>query len=75
MSTEFLDRLARELKANKSLSCRRAIQRILALVKTNCEYGEYSSQTEAENGFRKLVERDHTWNESQLRDCQYRGAA
>jgi hypothetical protein len=74
MSTEFLDRLATQLKANKNSACRRAIQGILALVKTNCEYGQYSSQAEAENGFRKLVERDHTWNESQLRD-QYRLAA
>ena len=74
MSTEFLDRLAAQLKANKSSACRRAIQGILALVKTNCEYGQYSSQTEAENGLRKLVECDHTWNEPRLRD-QYRGAA
>jgi hypothetical protein len=28
MSTEFLDRLASQLKVNKSAACRRAIQRI-----------------------------------------------
>jgi hypothetical protein len=34
VSTDFLDRLASQLRANKSAACRRAIQRILAIVKT-----------------------------------------
>jgi hypothetical protein len=33
MSTSFLDRLATQLKSNKSAACRRAIQRILDVVK------------------------------------------
>lgn len=58
MSTGFLDRLATQLKTNKSAACRRAIQRILETVKKNYEDGRYRSQTEAESEFRKLVERD-----------------
>lgn len=58
MSTGFLDRLATQLKTNKSAACRRAIQRILETVKKNYEDGRYRSQTEAESEFRKLIERD-----------------
>jgi hypothetical protein len=54
--TEYLDRLALQLKAGKNPNCRRAINRILADVKKRCQKGEYSSQTEAENAFRKFVE-------------------
>ena len=39
MSTQFLNYLAAELKADKSAACRRAIQRILATVKRNYEAG------------------------------------
>lgn len=55
MSTGFLDRLATQLKTNKSAACRRAIQRILETVKKNYEDGRYRSQTEAESEFRKLL--------------------
>jgi len=35
--SSFLDRLATQLKANESASCRRAVQRILALMKKDYE--------------------------------------
>ena len=54
MSTDFLDRLASQLKANKSAACRRAIQRILAVVKKNLEDGKYENDVEAEADFRQL---------------------
>jgi hypothetical protein len=40
METGFLDRLANQLKANKSATCRRAIQRILVRIKDHCESGQ-----------------------------------
>jgi hypothetical protein len=58
MSTEFLDRLATELKIGKSAACRRAIQRILDRMKQHYESGQYRSTTEAENEFRRLVGTD-----------------
>jgi len=58
VSTGFLDRLASELRANKSAACRRAIQRILAIVKNNFEGGKYENDVEAEADFRQLVDRD-----------------
>ena len=58
METGFLDRLANQLKANKSASCRRAIERILVRIKDHCESGQYQSTTDAENEFRRLVESD-----------------
>jgi hypothetical protein len=58
MSTNFLDHLATQLKTNKSAACRRAIQRILDVVKQKYENGEYASQPEAESNFRNLVEKE-----------------
>jgi hypothetical protein len=58
MSTDFLDRLATQLKTNKSALCRRAIQRILAVVKKNFADGKYENDVEAEADFRQLVDRD-----------------
>jgi hypothetical protein len=58
VSTDFLDRLATQLKTNKSALCRRAIQRILAVVKKNFEDGKYKNDVEAEADFRQLVDRD-----------------
>ena len=58
VSTDFLDRLATQLKTNKSALCRRAIQRILAVVKKNFEDGKYENDVEAEADFRRLVDRD-----------------
>ncbi len=58
VSTDFLDRLSTQLKANKSAACRRAIQRILAVVKENFEDGKYKNHVEAEAEFLQLVNRD-----------------
>jgi hypothetical protein len=58
VSTDFLDRLASQLRANKSPACRRAVQRILAIVKNNVNDGKYKNDVEAEADFRHLVERD-----------------
>jgi len=58
VSTDFLDRLARQLRVNKSAACRRAIQRILAVVKKNFEDGKYKNDVEAKADFRQLVDRD-----------------
>ncbi len=58
VSTDFLERLANQLRANKSAACRRAIQRILAVVKKNFEDGKYKNDVEAEADFHQLVNRD-----------------
>ena len=58
MSTDFLERLASQLKVNKSAACRRAIQLILAVVKKTFEDGKYKNAVEAEADFRQLVNRD-----------------
>jgi hypothetical protein len=58
MSAGFLDRLATQLRVNKSSACRRAIQRILAVVKENFEADKYKSPVEAESDFRELVDRE-----------------
>jgi len=58
VSTDFLDRLATQLRANKSAACRRAIQRILAIVKNNFNDGKYKNDVEAEADFRDLVDRE-----------------
>jgi hypothetical protein len=39
-------------------ACRRAIQRLLVIVKEDYEAGRYSSITEAENDLRKRAKRD-----------------
>jgi hypothetical protein len=56
VSTEFLDRLASQLKAGKDPASRRAIERILDVIKKSYENGQYQSPTEAERDFRQLVE-------------------
>jgi hypothetical protein len=58
MDSGFLDRLATQLKADKNASCRRAIERILELVKRDYEAGGHRSTTDAEREFRRLVEND-----------------
>ena len=58
VSTDFLDRLASQMRAHKSAACRRAIQRILAIVKSNFEDGKYNNDVEAEADFRHLVDRE-----------------
>jgi len=56
VSTEFLDRLASQLKVGKDAASRRAIERILDDVKKGYEKGQYESSVEAERDFRQLVE-------------------
>ena len=56
MTTEFLDRLASQLKIGKDPVSRRAIERILDVLKKSYEDGKYQSPTEAERDFRQLVE-------------------
>jgi len=56
VSTEFLDRLASQLKIGKDLASRRAIERILDIIKKSYEDGKYQSPIEAERDFRELVE-------------------
>jgi len=58
MGAGFLDQLATQLRINKTAPCRRAIQRILEVVKKEYERGKYGSHTEAENDFRRLVDRE-----------------
>jgi hypothetical protein len=58
METSFLDRLADQLKVNKTATCCRAILRISVRIKGHYESGQYQSTTDAENEFRRLVESD-----------------
>jgi hypothetical protein len=58
LSTEFLDRLASQLKVGKDPACRRAVERILDVIKKGYENGQYQSPIEAERDFRQLVERE-----------------
>jgi hypothetical protein len=62
--SDFLDRLASHLKTDKGAACRRAIERMHAVLKSNYEAGKYSSQTEAELDFIKLV------NERETETCR-----
>ena len=55
MSLEFLDRLASQLKIDKSAAKRRAIERILETVRQNYQAGKYETPTDAERAFRRLV--------------------
>jgi hypothetical protein len=55
VSTEFLDRLASQLKVGKDAPSRRAIERILDVIKNSFEQGKYQSPVEAERDFRQLV--------------------
>jgi hypothetical protein len=55
VSTEFLDRLASQLKIGKDPASRRAIERILDVIKKSYEDGKYQSPVEAERDFRQLV--------------------
>jgi hypothetical protein len=56
VSTEFLDRLASQLKIGKDPANRRAIERILDLIKKGYESGQYQNPTAAERAFRQMVE-------------------
>ena len=56
VGTEFLDRLASQLKVGKDPASRRAIERILDVIKRSYKDGRYQSPTEAERDFRRLVD-------------------
>ena len=56
--TDFLDRLASELKIGRHAAYRHAVQRILETVRKNYQSGQYRSTTEAEYMLRKLVEQE-----------------
>jgi hypothetical protein len=58
VSTEFLDRLASQLKIGKDAADRRAIERKLDLIKKGYESGQYQSPTEAERALRQMVDDD-----------------
>jgi hypothetical protein len=57
MDTALLDRLAQQLRIDKTPSCRRAINRILDDMKRRCQSGEYQTPM-AEPDFREFVEKD-----------------
>ena len=56
MDTEYLDRLAHQLRIDRTPACRRAINRILEEIRKRCENGEYADPMAAESAFRKFVE-------------------
>jgi hypothetical protein len=58
MSAEFLDRLASQLKVGKEPARRRAIERVLDVIKKSYENGKYQNETDAERDFRQLIERE-----------------
>jgi hypothetical protein len=58
MDTAFLDRLAQQLRIDKTPSCRRAINRILDEMKQRYESGKYNTPVAAESDFREFVEKD-----------------
>jgi hypothetical protein len=58
VNTEFLDRLASQLKIGKDAADRRAIERKLDLIKKGYESGQYQNPTEAERAFRQMVADD-----------------
>jgi hypothetical protein len=67
VNTDFLDQLAGQLKADKNAACRRAIERILAMLKKRCEEGKYENSTEAELDLRRFVGEQGTCQKSLLK--------
>ncbi len=59
-SSGYLDQLAQQLKVDRNAACRRAIERILAMIKKRYDEGAYESRPAAELDFRKLVEQQGT---------------
>ena len=60
MDTEYLVRLAHQLRIEKTPACRRAINRILEDMKKRCENGEYRNPMDAESAFREFVENERS---------------
>ncbi len=56
MPTEFLSRLASQLKTNKRPAQRRAVEKLLHLVEEKFEVGMYASPSDAERDLRSLVD-------------------
>jgi hypothetical protein len=58
MDTAFLDRLAQQLRIDKTPSCRRAINRIFEQIKKRYEDGKYDTAMAAESDFREFVKNE-----------------
>jgi hypothetical protein len=50
MSPDHLDQLGQQLKLDKSAACRRAIERILAMIKKRCDEGVYQDPNPSRTG-------------------------
>jgi hypothetical protein len=58
MSTDYLDQRAVQLKDGKNIACRRAVDKILAMMKKRIANGEYFSAAEAELDLIRFLERE-----------------
>ncbi len=56
-TTEFLSRLAAQLKLNKQPAERRAVDKLLNEVTEKFEDGRYANRCDAERDFRDLVDK------------------
>ena len=56
-TTEFLSRLASQLKLNKQPAERRAVDKLLNEVTEKYEDGRYANRCDAEREFRELVDK------------------
>jgi hypothetical protein len=56
-TTEFLSRLASQLKLNKQPAQRRAVEKLLQDVSEKYEDGRYANRCDAERDFRDLVDK------------------
>ena len=56
-TTEFLSRLASQLKLNKQPAKRRAVDKLMNEVTAKYEEGRYANRCDAERDFRDLVDK------------------
>lgn len=56
-TTEFLSRLASQLKLNKQPAERRTIEKLFHVVVEKYEEGQYANRCDAERDFRNLVDK------------------
>jgi hypothetical protein len=56
-TTEFLSRLASQLKLNKQPAERRAVEKLLHVVVEKYEEGQYANRCDAERHLRDLVDK------------------
>jgi hypothetical protein len=61
-TTEFLSRLASQLKLDKQPAERRAVEKLLRVVEEKFEVGLYASPCDAERDLRSLVDEACTQN-------------